>query len=55
MIPDILIGTPFPQVRTTQMLAVALALPCVALAASGMPALRRPGTRVRLRPDVAPA
>jgi hypothetical protein len=55
MIPDILIGTPFPQVRTTQMLAVALALPYVALAAGSMPALRRPGTQVRLRPDVAPA
>lgn len=55
MIPDILVGTPFPQVRTTQMLAVALALPYVALAAQSTPALPGPGTRVRLRPDVAPA
>jgi hypothetical protein len=55
MIPDILIGTPFPQVRTTQMLAVALALPYVALAAGSMPALRKRSTQVRLRPDVAPA
>jgi hypothetical protein len=55
MIPDILIGTPFPQVRTTQMLAVALALPYVALAAGSMPALPRRSMQVRLRPDVAPA
>lgn len=34
MLPDLLIGTPFPQVRTTQMLAVCLALPYVALAVS---------------------
>ena len=32
MIPDLLVGTPFPQVRTTQMLALCLALPYVALA-----------------------
>lgn len=32
MLPDLLIGTPFPQVRTTQMLALCLALPYVALA-----------------------
>ena len=32
MIPDFLIGTPFPQVRTTQMLAVCLALPYLAMA-----------------------
>ncbi|MFC5462397.1 O-antigen ligase family protein [Massilia niabensis] len=55
MVPDVLIGTPFPQVRTTQMLAVALALPYVALAASGVPAVRRGAVRLRLRPDVAPA
>jgi hypothetical protein len=55
MIPDVLIGTPFPQVRTTQLLAVALALPYVALAASGVPAVRRRAMQVRLRPDVAPA
>jgi hypothetical protein len=33
MLPDLLIGTPFPQTRTTQMLAVCLALPYVAMAA----------------------
>jgi hypothetical protein len=32
MLPDLLIGTPFPQVRTTQMLAICLALPYVAMA-----------------------
>jgi O-antigen ligase len=55
MVPDVLIGTPFPQVRTTQMLALALALPYVALAASGVPAVRRGAAWLRLRPDVAPA
>jgi len=55
MIPDILIGTPFPQVRTTQMLAVALALPYVALAANSVPALPKRSAHLRLRPDVAPA
>lgn len=55
MVPDVLIGTPFPQVRTTQMLAVALALPYVALAASGVPAVRRGAIRLRLRPEAAPA
>jgi len=34
MLPDLLIGTPFPQTRTTQMLAICLALPYVAMAAS---------------------
>jgi hypothetical protein len=33
MLPDLLIGTPFPQTRTTQMLAICLALPYVATAA----------------------
>jgi hypothetical protein len=55
MIPDVLIGTPFPQVRTTQMLALALALPYVALAASAAPALHPGRVQLRLRPDVAPA
>jgi len=32
MIPDLLIGTPFPQVRTTQMLALCLGLPYLAAA-----------------------
>jgi O-antigen ligase len=30
MLPDILVGTPFPQVRTSQMLAVCMALPYLA-------------------------
>jgi hypothetical protein len=34
MLPDILIGTPFPQVRTSQMLALCMALPYLAMAAS---------------------
>jgi hypothetical protein len=34
MLPDMLIGTPFPQVRTSQMLAICLALPYAAMAAS---------------------
>lgn len=33
MLPDILVGTPVPQVRTTQMLAICMALPYVALQA----------------------
>jgi hypothetical protein len=32
MLPDLLVGTPFPQIRTTQMLAICLALPYVAMA-----------------------
>lgn len=41
MIPDLLIGTPFPQVRTTQMLALCLSLPYLAAAAAqGLPAPR---------------
>lgn len=35
MVPDFLVGTPVPQVRTTQMLALALSLPYVASAFSG--------------------
>jgi hypothetical protein len=38
MLPDFLIGTPIPQVRTTQMLAFCLALPYIASAASKAPA-----------------
>jgi hypothetical protein len=37
MLPDLLVGTPIPQVRTTQMLAVCMALPYLALAVSGAP------------------
>ena len=36
MLPDMLIGTPVPQVRTTQMLAFCMALPYLAMAASAM-------------------
>jgi hypothetical protein len=34
MLPDLLLGTPVPQVRTTQLLALCLALPYVAMAAA---------------------
>jgi hypothetical protein len=37
MLPDLLVGTPIPQVRTTQMLAVCMALPYLALAVAGAP------------------
>jgi len=37
MLPDLLVGTPFPQVRTTQVLAICLALPYVAMAARRPP------------------
>jgi len=33
MLPDLLVGTPVPQVRTTQMLAICMALPYIALQA----------------------
>ena len=52
MIPDVLVGTPFPQVRTTQMLAIALALPYVALAAAARPLL--PARRAPPRACVHP-
>jgi hypothetical protein len=45
MLPDLLVGTPFPQVRTTQMLAICLALPYVAMAVC------REQTAVRAAPD----
>ncbi|MEW6023513.1 MAG: O-antigen ligase family protein [Pseudomonadota bacterium] len=54
MIPDVLVGTPFPQVRTTQMLAVALALPYVALAAAAAPAVWAPDRAARGRARVHP-
>ena len=53
MIPDVLVGTPFPQVRTTQMLAIALALPYVALAAAAAPA-SAPAMRPRFARRRAP-
>jgi hypothetical protein len=37
MLPDFLVGTPIPQVRTTQMIALCLALPYLALAAQRVP------------------
>jgi hypothetical protein len=45
MLPDLLVGTPFPQVRTTQMLAICLALPYVAMARPR--AAGRPGAATR--------
>jgi len=54
MIPDFLIGTPFPQVRTTQMLAISLALPYVAMAvAKAAPATQR-GLHPAVKPFVPP-
>jgi len=47
MLPDLLVGTPFPQVRTTQMLALCLALPYVALACMHDGAAQRGGRGVR--------
>ncbi len=55
MIPDVLIGTPFPQVRTTQMLAFAMALPYVALAASAAAAAPARTPRPRFRAHPLPA
>ena len=43
MLPDILVGTPFPQVRTSQMLAVCLALPYLAMAAANAARAARAG------------
>jgi hypothetical protein len=42
MLPDFLIGTPIPQVRTTQMLAFCLALPYVASACARRAAVPAP-------------
>jgi hypothetical protein len=42
MLPDILIGTPFPQVRTSQMLAICLALPYLAMGAGHAARAARP-------------
>lgn len=59
MIPDLLIGTPFPQVRTTQMLALCLSLPYLALAAAQeaaqRPSAQRPAWQRAPRRPVAPA
>jgi hypothetical protein len=50
MIPDFLIGTPFPQVRTTQMLAICLALPYLAMAV----AKAAPATKPAVKPFAPP-
>lgn len=56
MIPDLLIGTPFPQVRTTQMLALCLSLPYLALAAAQhAPAPSRPAWQRAPRRQLVPA
>jgi hypothetical protein len=56
MLPDLLVGTPFPQVRTTQMLAICLALPYVAMAvASTQPAAQPAETRKRRHVNLVPA
>jgi len=56
MLPDLFIGTPFPQVRTTQMLALCLALPYVAMAvASAQPAAQPVETRKRRHVNLVPA
>jgi len=56
MVPDLLIGTPFPQVRTTQMLAFCLALPYVAVAvARAAPAARPRVTSLAPPPRLVPA
>lgn len=56
MIPDLLIGTPFPQVRTTQTLALCLSLPYLALAAAqGATAPQRPAWQRAPRRHLVPA
>lgn len=55
MIPDVLIGTPFPQVRTTQMLALAMSLPYVALAAGAAAVLPARAPRPRYQSHPLPA
>ena len=56
MLPDLLIGTPFPQVRTTQMLALCLSLPYLALAAAQEAPARRPlAWQAAARRHLAPA
>jgi hypothetical protein len=56
MLPDLLVGTPFPQVRTTQMLAVCMALPYVAMAvAQAVPAAEAAAIAARRRFNITPA
>jgi hypothetical protein len=47
MLPDFLVGTPVPQLRTTQMLAFCLALPYVAMAAATVAGTARAAAPVR--------
>jgi hypothetical protein len=49
MLPDLLVGTPFPQVRTTQMLAICLALPYVAMAVCRAQPAAQPAHATRRR------
>jgi O-antigen ligase len=48
MLPDLLVGTPFPQVRTTEMYAICMALPYVALGVAHLPATEPAPTARRL-------
>jgi hypothetical protein len=52
MLPDFLIGTPIPQVRTTQLLAICLALPYLAMGVSqgAAPEPAKPARRLNLVP-----
>jgi O-antigen ligase len=52
-LPDLLVGTPIPQVRTTQVLAICMALPYVALGVAHLPATE-PATSAR-RLNLVPA
>jgi hypothetical protein len=58
MLPDILVGTPVPQVRTTQMLAICMALPYIALQVTRNARLPQQGisgvTRMRRQSGAAP-
>lgn len=55
MLPDLLIGTPFPQVRTTQMLAICLSLPYLAMAVRQEAMLGRPRPLLVPRPQAVAA
>ena len=50
MLPDILVGTPVPQVRTSQMLAICMACPYIALQAA-----RHANAQAHLAATTAPA
>jgi hypothetical protein len=55
MLPDLLVGTPFPQLRTTQMLALCLGLPYVAMAVVRQAAVAEPAGQAARRYGLAPA